>query len=251
MVVVDDKGLRTVQTMPKQRSGKCIFELIYFARPASQVFGRSVYATRKALGRKLAQEAPVDADVVIPVPDSGVAAALGYSEQSGIPYDQGLMRSHYMGRTFIEPSQSIRHFGVKLKLNPVPGIVRGKRVVVVDDSIVRGTTSRKIVEMIRGAGAREVHMRISSPPTVGPCRYGIDTPTREELIASTRTPEDIRQFVGADSLGYLSLKGLFESVNGAGTEVPNNGFCHACFSNQYPIEVEQPARLRQLRLISA
>jgi amidophosphoribosyltransferase len=188
--------------------------------------------------------------VVIPVPDSGVAAAIGYARESGIPYDQGLMRSHYMGRTFIEPSQQIRHFGVKLKLSPVREVLNGKRVVVVDDSIVRGTTSRKIVEMIRGAGAREVHMRISSPPTVGPCHYGIDTPTREELIASSRTPEQIREFVGADSLGFLSLEGLHESVNGA-SDGPREGFCNACFTNDYPITIQQPARLRQLRLISA
>jgi amidophosphoribosyltransferase len=160
------------------------------------------------------------------------------------------MRSHYMGRTFIEPSQQIRNFGVKLKLSPVREVLGGKRVVVVDDSIVRGTTSRKIVEMIRGAGAREVHMRISSPPTQGPCHYGIDTPTREELIASSRSVEEIRQFVGADSLGYLSLEGLHASVNGAGSG-PKEGFCNACFTNDYPITIQQPARLRQLRLISA
>jgi amidophosphoribosyltransferase len=199
------------------------------------------------MGRRLAIEHAVPADVVIPVPDSGVAAAIGYARESGIPYDQGLMRSHYMGRTFIEPSQQIRHFGVKLKLSPVREVLSGKRVVVVDDSIVRGTTSQKIVGMIRGAGAREVHMRISSPPTIGPCRYGIDTPTAEELIASAHTPEQIRQFVGADSLGYLSLEGLFESVNG-GQE--GDGFCDACFSNNQPIQIQQPARLRQLRLIS-
>ena len=251
MVIIDRNGVRSERPFPVQRPHRCVFEWVYFARPDSTIDGRSVYTARERMGRRLAVEHPVAADVVIPVPDSGVAAAIGYARESGVPYDQGLMRSHYLGRTFIEPSQQIRHFGVKLKLSPVREVLGGRRVVVVDDSIVRGTTSRKIVEMIRGAGAREVHMRISSPPTVGPCRYGIDTPTREELIASTRTPEDIRQVVGADSLGYLSLKGLFESVNGAGTEVPNNGFCHACFSNQYPIEVEQPARLRQLRLISA
>jgi len=179
-----------------------------------------------------------------------VAAAIGYARESGIPYDQGLMRSHYMGRTFIEPSQQIRHFGVKLKLSPVREVLAGKRVVVVDDSIVRGTTSQKIVGMIRGAGASEVHMRISSPPTIGPCRYGIDTPTREELIASDHTPEEIRAYVGADSLGYLSLDGLFASVKGANEEA-KNGFCDACFSNDYPINIQPPARLRQLRLISA
>src|SRR5205085_10212047 len=173
---------------------------------------RSVHATRKALGRRLAIEHPAQADVVVPVPDSGVAAALGYSEQSGIPYDMGLIRSHYVGRTFIEPSQSIRHFGVKLKLNPVPSVVKGKRAVVVDDSIVRGTTSRKIVKMIRDAGAREVHLRISAPPTRWPCYYGIDTPVRSELIAASHTVQEIARYVTADSLGYLSQEGMHEAA---------------------------------------
>ena len=236
MVVVDDKGLRAIQTLPKERSGKCIFELIYFARPDSTVFGRSVYATRKALGRKLAQEAPCEADIVIPVPDSGVPAALGYSEQSGIPYDMGLIRSHYVGRTFIEPSQSIRHFGVKLKLNPVPGIVRGKRVVVVDDSIVRGTTSRKIVKMIRDAGAREVHLRISAPPTRWPCYYGIDTPVRSELIAASHTEAEIAKYITADSLGYLSQKGMHEAA-----EAEPRSFCDACFTGEYLVQLTPPS----------
>ncbi|MFN2549746.1 MAG: amidophosphoribosyltransferase [Myxococcales bacterium] len=235
MVVVDDRGLRTIQSLPKQRSGRCIFELIYFARPDSQVFGRSVYATRKALGKQLAREAPVEADVVIPVPDSGVAAALGYSEQSGIPYDLGLIRSHYVGRTFIEPSQSIRHFGVKLKLNPVPGVVRGKRVVVVDDSIVRGTTSRKIVKMIRDAGAREVHLRISAPPTRWPCYYGIDTPVRSELIAASHTEAEIAKYITADSLGYLSQKGMHEAA-----QAEPRSFCDACFTGEYLVQLTPP-----------
>jgi len=250
MVIIDDRGPpRSVRPFGPQERHRCVFEWVYFARPDSTIDGTSVYRARERMGRRLAVEHPVPADVVIPVPDSGVAAAIGYARESGIPYDQGLMRSHYMGRTFIEPSQQIRHFGVKLKLSPVREVLDGKRVVVVDDSIVRGTTSRKIVEMIRGAGAREVHMRISSPPTVGPCHYGIDTPTREELIGSSRTPEQIRDFVGADSLGYLSLEGLHESVNGAG-EGEKEGFCNACFTNDYPITIQQPARLRQLRLIS-
>ncbi len=235
MVVVDDKGLRTVQTLPKQRSGKCIFELIYFARPDSQVFGRSVYMTRKALGRRLAIEAPAQADIVIPVPDSGVPAALGYSEQSGIPYELGLIRSHYVGRTFIEPSQSIRHFGVKLKLNPVPDVVRGKRVVVVDDSIVRGTTSRKIVKMIRDAGAREVHLRISAPPTRWPCYYGIDTPVRSELIAASHTEAEIAKYVTADSLGYLSREGMHASA-----QAEQRTFCDACFTGEYLVQLTPP-----------
>jgi amidophosphoribosyltransferase len=251
MVIIDEEhGVRSHRPFGEQPPHRCVFEWVYFARPDSTIDGRSVYRARERMGRKLAVEHAVPADVVIPVPDSGVAAAIGYARESGIPYDQGLMRSHYMGRTFIEPSQQIRHFGVKLKLSPVREVLNGKRVVVVDDSIVRGTTSRKIVEMIRGAGAREVHMRISSPPTVGPCHYGIDTPTREELIASSRTPEQIREFVGADSLGFLSLEGLHESVNGAG-DGPREGFCNACFTNDYPITIQQPARLRQLRLISA
>ena len=250
MIIIDERGVRSHKPFGEQPRHRCVFEWVYFARPDSTIDGTSVYRARERMGRRLAVEHPVPADVVIPVPDSGVAAAIGYARESGIPYDQGLMRSHYMGRTFIEPSQQIRHFGVKLKLSPVREVLSGKRVVVVDDSIVRGTTSRKIVEMIRGAGAREVHMRISSPPTQGPCHYGIDTPTREELIASSRTPDEIRQFVGADSLGYLSLEGLHESVNGAG-EGPKEGFCNACFSNVYPISIQQPARLRQLRLISA
>ena len=250
MLIIDDRGPpRSVRPFGPQPPHRCIFEWVYFARPDSTIDGRSVYRARERMGRRLAVEHGVPADVVIPVPDSGVAAAIGYARESGIPYDQGLMRSHYMGRTFIEPSQQIRHFGVKLKLSPVREVLDGKRVVVVDDSIVRGTTSRKIVEMLRGAGAREVHMRISSPPTQGPCHYGIDTPTREELIASSRSVEDIRLFVGADSLGYLSLEGLHESVNGAGNG-PREGFCNACFSNDYPITIQQPARLRQLRLIS-
>jgi amidophosphoribosyltransferase len=250
MVIIDRHGVRTEHPFAKEEHHRCVFEWVYFARPDSSIDGKSVYRARERMGRRLADEHAVPADVVIPVPDSGVAAAIGYARQSGIPYDQGLMRSHYMGRTFIEPSQQIRHFGVKLKLSPVREVLNGKRVVVVDDSIVRGTTSRKIVDMIRGAGAREVHMRISSPPTVGPCRYGIDTPTREELIASSHSPEQIRQIVGADSLGYLSLEGLFESVNGAPGE-KGNGFCDACFSNNQPIQIQTPARLRQLRLISA
>jgi amidophosphoribosyltransferase len=252
MLIIDENGPRSVRPFDAAPPHRCVFEWVYFARPDSTLDGRSVYRARERMGRRLAVEHAVPADVVIPVPDSGVAAAIGYARESGIPYDQGLMRSHYMGRTFIEPSQQIRHFGVKLKLSPVREVLQGKRVVVVDDSIVRGTTSRKIVGMIRAAGAREVHMRISSPPTIGPCVYGIDTPTREELFASSHTPEQIREFVGADSLGYLSLAGLHDSVNGVGADGQRSGgFCDACFSNQYPITIQTPPRLRQLRLISA
>jgi amidophosphoribosyltransferase len=232
MVVVDGSGLRTVQRQSPQRQGQCVFELVYFARPDSKVFGRQVYGARKELGRRLALECPADADVVIPVPDSGVPAALGYSEKSGIPYDLGLIRSHYVGRTFIEPSQSIRNFGVKLKLNPVPEVVKGKRVVVVDDSIVRGTTSRKIVKMIRDAGAREVHLRISAPPTRWPCYYGIDTPVRSELIAASHSIDEIARYVTADSLGYLSREGMHEAV-----KAQPRGFCDACFSGEYLVQL--------------
>ncbi|HVR60398.1 MAG TPA: amidophosphoribosyltransferase [Polyangia bacterium] len=255
MIVIDKDGCRSINAFGPQRPRRCVFEWVYFARPDSVIDGRSVYRSRERMGRRLAIEHPAHADVVIPVPDSGMAAAIGYARESGIAYDQGLMRSHFVGRTFIEPSQQIRHFGVKLKLAPVREVLNGKRVVVVDDSIVRGTTSRKIVGMIRGAGAREVHMRISSPPTVGPCRYGIDTPTREELIASSHSVEDIRTYVGADSLGYLSAEGLYRSVEGdmksAADVREAEGFCDACFTNRYPIANEQPLRLRQLRLINA
>ena len=196
MVIINESGVQSVRPFGAQPAHRCVFEWIYFARPDSTIDGRSVYRARERMGRRLAIEHAVAADVVIPVPDSGMAAAIGYSRESGIPYDQGLMRSHFMGRTFIEPSQQIRHFGVKLKLSPVREVLKGNRVVVVDDSIVRGTTSRKIVGMIRSAGAREVHLRISSPPTVGPCRYGIDTPTSEELIGANHTVDQIRDFVG-------------------------------------------------------
>jgi amidophosphoribosyltransferase len=269
MLMIDESGVRSVRPFGTQEPHRCAFEWVYFSRPDSTIAGLSVYRARENLGRRLALEHPVPADVVVPVPDSGTAAAIGYARESGIPFGQGLMRSHYAGRTFIEPSQSIRHFGVKLKLSPVREVLAGKRVVVVDDSIVRGTTSRKIIQMIRSAGAREIHMRISSPPTVGPCHYGIDTPSRDELIASSQSVDEIRKFVGADSLGYLSLDGLHAAVNpglpgpasgsgltsldtpAGGASCGKQGLCDACFSNEYPIAVIPPARLRQLRLISA
>jgi amidophosphoribosyltransferase len=212
----------------------CVFELVYFSRPDNLIFGRDVYQTRKAMGSILAQESPIEADVVVPVPDSGVPAALGFSVESGIPFEMGLVRSHYVGRTFIEPSNSIRHFGVKLKLSPVATILEGKRVVVVDDSIVRGTTCRKIIKMIREAGAKEVHFRVASPPTTNPCFYGIDTPERSQLIASTHSLEEIRRYITADSLAYLSLGGLREAVGATGP----TSFCEACFTGKYPIELE-------------
>nr|WP_231841011.1 amidophosphoribosyltransferase [Deferribacter desulfuricans] len=227
MVIIKDDGLQSIRPFENVNPTPCIFEFIYFARPDSRIFGKSVYEVRKSFGMKLAEESPVDADVVIPVPDSGVVATLGYSEYSKISYAMGLIRNHYVGRTFIEPAQSIRHFGVKLKLNAVRSVIEGKRVVVVDDSIVRGTTSRKIVKMLKEAGAKEVHMRISSPPTCYPCFYGIDTPTRSELIASNHTIEEIRKYITADSLAYLSLEGMHECVKPF-------SFCDACFSGKYP-----------------
>jgi amidophosphoribosyltransferase len=239
---VDHRGLTGFKAFKGPRR-QCIFELIYFARPDSIIFGRNVYQTRKALGRELAREQPVDADMVIPLPDSGVPAAIGYAQESGIPFEMGMIRNHYVGRTFIEPEQSIRHFGVKVKLNPAKDFFRGKRVVVVDDSIVRGTTSRKILNMLRQAGAKEIHQRISSPPTVGPCFYGIDTPTREELIAFSYSVEQIRDFIGADSLGYLSVEGMRRAVKEEDRE-----FCTACFTNEYPVEVPEERPVRQLAL---
>jgi len=222
----------------------CVFEYIYFSRPDSVVFGRNVYQVRRELGRQLAREQPAEADLVIPVPDSGVPAALGYAEESGCPFDFGLIRNHYVGRTFIEPQDAIRHFGVKVKLNAQRSLLEGKRVVVVDDSIIRGTTSHKIVEMVRAAGAREVHMRISSPPAIGPCFYGIDTPTREELIASNHDIDQIREFIGADSLGFLSPEGMYAFLGKA----PRNGFCDACFTRRYPLPVSEETPPRQLVL---
>jgi len=218
----------------------CIFEHVYFARPDSLVFGKSVAATREAFGARLAREHPAIADVVVPVPDSGMYAALGYARESGIPFALGLVRNHYVGRTFIEPKQAIRHFGVKVKLNPVREVVEGKRVVLVDDSIVRGTTSRKIVRMLRDAGAREVHVRISSPPTMASCHYGIDTPTRRELIAATQSVSEIRDFVEADSLGYLSSEGMLEAFGR-----PQQATCTACFTGIYPVEVPEEEREKE------
>jgi len=211
---------------------RCVFEHVYFARPDSRVFGDSVAQSRLAMGARLAREAPAAADIVVPVPDSGLFAALGYSKESGLPLEFGLIRNHYVGRTFIEPKQSIRHFGVKVKLNPVKELIAGQRVVLVDDSIVRGTTSRKIVRMMKEAGAAEVHLRISAPPTAWPCHYGIDTPTRDELIAANQDVEGIRRFVEADTLAYLSLDGLLASVSG-----PRESYCTACWTGDYRVPI--------------
>jgi len=232
MVIVSKDGMTRERYAPVRSHSHCVFEHVYFSRPDSFVFGRPVEESREQLGRLLAQEHGVEADIVVPVPDSGVAAALGYSSESGIPFRQALIRNHYVGRTFIEPSQAIRDFGVKLKLNPVRHLLEGKRVVLVDDSLVRGTTSRKIVRMVRGAGAREVHLRISCPPTISPCFYGVDTPSVAELIAANNTVEEIRRFVEADSLGYLSIGGLREAVADR-----NHDYCYACYTGNYPTEL--------------
>lgn len=232
MVIAGPEGLtREFYTLPLNRA-QCVFEHVYFSRPDSTVFGTSVHQSREMMGRLLAAEMPVQADVVVPIPDSGVAAALGYAHASGIPFRHGLIRNHYVGRTFIEPTQAIRDFGVRLKLNPVRGILQGKSVVLVDDSLVRGTTSQKIVRMVRSAGAREVHLRISCPPTISPCFYGVDTPTKRELIAANQSIEEIRQFIGCDTLAYLSLEKLREAVNDA-----DRRYCYACYTGQYPTEL--------------
>src|SRR6201981_1938441 len=234
LVIVGPEGITSRFYSPTGPQSSCIFEHVYFSRPDSHVFGRSVQESRENLGRHLAREAPVAADFVVPVPDSGVTAAVGYAAQSGLPFRFGLIRNHYVGRTFIEPEQRVRDFGVKLKLNPVRSLLEGKRVVLIDDSIVRGTTSRKIVRMVRDAGAKEVHVRISCPPTISPCYYGVDTPTREELIASSNSPQEICRFLGADSLGYISLAGLRRSVN----DTVGN-FCTSCYTGNYPTDLVQ------------
>lgn len=223
-----------------QAPSRCVFEQVYFARPDSQVFGDPVSAARLAMGRRLAREAPAPADIVVPVPDSGLFAALGYARESGLPLEFGLIRNHYVGRTFIEPQQSIRHFGVKVKLNPVRELIEGKRVVLVDDSVVRGTTSPKIVKMIRDAGAAEIHVRISCPPTQWPCHYGIDMPTREELIASSHTVEEICDFIIADSLAYLSLEGMLSCLSG-----PTESYCTACWTGEYRVDISAEDRMQQ------
>ena len=230
VVVASAAGLRSVKPFGPARISQCVFEHVYFARPDSYVFGESVNEVRTDLGRRLAHESAVDGDVVVPIPDSGVCAAVGYAEASGIPMRMGLIRNHYVGRTFIQPQQSIRHFGVRVKLNPVRSIIEGKRIILVDDSIVRGTTSRKIVRMIRSAGAKEVHMRISCPPTISPCFYGVDTPRRSELIGATHTLDEIRKYVDADSVAYLSLDGLMGAVQGGGSR-----YCSSCYTGVYRV----------------
>jgi amidophosphoribosyltransferase len=233
MVIVGPEGVTRERYAPERPRTQCVFEHVYFSRPDSVVFGRAVQESREMLGRLLAREHPADADLVVPVPDSGVTAALGYAAESGLPFRHGLIRNHYVGRTFIEPSQAIRDFGVKLKLNPVRHLLEGRRVVLVDDSIVRGTTSRKLVRMVRQAGASEVHLRVSCPPTISPCFYGVDTPTRGELIASNNSVEEIRRFVEADTLGYLSLASLRKAVG----DEREHEYCYACYTGDYPTEL--------------
>jgi amidophosphoribosyltransferase len=237
VVVITEAGLRSLKPFPPSPLAHCVFEHVYFARPDSYVFGKSVNEVRTELGRILAREAPADADVVVPVPDSGVCAAIGYAAEAKLPLQMGLIRNHYVGRTFIQPQQSIRHFSVKVKLNPVRSILDGRRVVLIDDSIVRGTTSRKIVKMVKAAGAREVHLRISCPPTLSPCYYGIDTPSRSELIAATHTIEEIRKYVEADSVSYLSIEGLRAAVGDQ-----QGSYCTSCYTGVYPVSFPRDER---------
>src|SRR5882762_4971830 len=236
MIVIDENGLRSSHPLTAQKHSMCIFEHVYFARPDSLIYGHSVNESRHKMGKRLAIEQPAAADIVVPVPDSGSAAAIGYSAQSGISFRFGLMRNHYIGRTFIEPKQSIRSFGVRIKLNPVRDLIAGKRVVLIDDSIVRGTTSKKIVQMVREAGAKEIHMRISCPPTISPCYYGVDTPDKADLIAAQMSVEEIRLFIGADSLGYLSLEGMMEA-----TGISPAAACVACWNEKYPTRITEDA----------
>jgi amidophosphoribosyltransferase len=236
LIVIDQDGLRSSHPLPERPHSMCLFEHVYFARPDSLIYGRSINESRHKMGRRLAIEQPADADLVVPVPDSGVAAAIGYAAESGLSFRFGLVRNHYVGRTFIEPRQSIRSFGVRIKLNPVRDLINGKRVVLIDDSIVRGTTSKKIVRMVREAGAREVHVRISCPPTISPCYYGVDTPNKADLIAANMTVSEICEFIEADSLGYLSLEGMI-----AATGMSPNSSCVACWNGQYPTRITRDA----------
>jgi amidophosphoribosyltransferase len=230
LVILDERGLRSVRVFQPETPRHCIFEFVYFSRPDSRIFGVNCDRVRRNLGRNLAEEHPADADIVIAVPDSSNTAALGYAERSGLRFELGLIRNHYVGRTFINPSQSMRDRGVRIKFNPVRGVLKNKRVVVVEDSIVRGTTLRKLAGLLRDAGVEEIHVRVSSAPVTYPCFYGIDMPTREELIASTHSVEEIRDHLGVDSLGYLSLDGMLDAA-----PIPSDSFCHACFSGKYPI----------------
>lgn len=231
MIVIDKEGMRSIKVLPNNRKALCVFEFVYFARPDSNIYGENVALSRQKMGQRLAREHPMQADIVVPVPDSGISAAIGYAAKSGIPYEEGLIKNRYIGRTFIQPEQLIRDFGVKIKLSPIKEIIKGKRVILIDDSIVRGTTSRKIVNLVRDAGAREVHIRISSPPIYFSCFYGIDTPNREHLRASNHNIEETKKWIGADSLGYLSIEGLCSVFD----KIPDGNFCLACFNGKYPI----------------
>ncbi|MFH1710290.1 MAG: amidophosphoribosyltransferase [bacterium] len=242
IVIIDEEGLRSITYAPRAKKALCAFEFIYLARPDSKIEGRTVFETRAIMGKYLAKDNKVDADIVIGVPDSGVAAAIGYAQESKIPFAEGLIKNRYIGRTFIQPSQAIRDLGVKLKLNPIRDIVRGKKIVIIDDSIVRGTTSKQIVKILREAGAREIHMRVSSPPILFPCFYGIDTPSKAELIASTTSVEGVRQFLEADSLSYLTIRNLINSIN-----LPKNSLCLACLNGNYCVKI--PERIQNLSLV--
>jgi amidophosphoribosyltransferase len=252
IVVIDDRGVHSIKPFTKEPSRFCVFEYIYFARPDSVVEGMPVYEARKRIGAELARESHVDADVIVPVPDSGVPAAMGYASESGIPFELGIIRNHYVGRTFIEPTDSIRHLGVKLKHSANKPMLQGKRVILVDDSIVRGTTSRKIVEMVRAAGAAEVHMRISSPPTTHSCFYGIDTPERGKLLAARHNVAEMAELIGADSLAFISIDGLYRALNHEGRNAKNPQYCDACFTGEYPISLPDMVDNdnRQLSLLS-
>jgi len=253
LVVLDENGIHSRRPFPPAQQRFCIFEYIYFSRPDSVIEGLSVYQARKQIGAELAREAPVDVDLVVPVPDSGVPSAIGYAHEAGVPYEMGIIRNHYVGRTFIEPSSEIRHLGVKLKHNANRAHIEGKRVVLVDDSIVRGTTSSKIVEMVRNAGAKEVHMRIASPPTKHSCFYGVDTPERDQLLASRLDIEGMRKLIGCDSLAFISMDGLYRAMGARGRDPDAPAYCDACFSGEYPIRLtdqEDGTTGRQLSLLA-
>ncbi len=237
MILIDENGVKSLKPFPEKPSKFCIFEYVYFARPDSSIEGKNVYEMRKNIGIELAREIKIDADVIVPIPDSGVPAAIGYAMESKIPFELGIIRNHYVGRTFIEPTDKIRHFGVKLKHNANLSVIKDKRVVLIDDSIVRGTTSKKIVQMIRDAGAKEVHMLIASPPTISPCFYGVDTPDKKDLIASSSSIEQIKNIIGADHLGYISIDGLYRAIAQTKRDNANPQYCDACFSDDYPIRL--------------